>query len=78
MCDLYPFARLMASDRAKLPKDIYPFRNYIRGPQQVALQRLGNLLRVMASNRILIFSGTPFEGLECDPVFYSTRAKHAF
>jgi hypothetical protein len=34
MCDLYPFARLMASDRAKLPKDIYPFRNYIRGPQE--------------------------------------------
>ena len=45
MYDLNPFERLMWNDswntsghgnqdKQKLPKDLYPFRNYIRGPQQ--------------------------------------------
>ena len=43
-----------------------------------SLPELGKFSSVMASRELLVFSGTPFEGLECDPVFYSTRAKHAF
>ena len=68
MCDLYPFERLTAP----LPKDMYPFRNHILGPQAQIYSISWH------PGDDLFFSGTAFEDLECEPVFYSIRSRNAF
>jgi hypothetical protein len=58
MCDLYPFERLMAT-REKLPSDMYPFRNFLRGPQH-QLSGLNIDFKVSwHPTLILKFSATP-------------------
>ena len=54
MCDLYPFARLMGP----LPADIYPFRNYIRGPQTALYQNWVNF-QVSWHHQNFFFSVAP-------------------